>query len=78
MTTQQKDELLHEEFLKIQEKHIDWFKNRSSVKEKEPHDMLHNHWVIRDNSLCFHKNTELPKYIVDECVEVTNRINEMD
>jgi hypothetical protein len=57
----------------IEQKHKEWFKNRTPVFDDEEHDRLHNHYnIIRDNrsiTFVFDNNTPLPKEIIQECME---------
>ena len=58
--------------LEIEKKHIDYFKSRpSKFEEHEPHDFLHNHYMIITTPpnvyFKFEEHSPLPVEIRDEC-----------
>ena len=63
---------LDEGLLKIEEKYIDFFKERPGKSIYEQYDKLHNHWTIfKPNSDGFrfsiNHDSDLPEYIKEEC-----------
>ena len=62
----------------IEEKHLDFFKNRPAQNETEQHDRLHNHYALRTASgqvsFKFSDGSDLPANIKQECLDAFNRI----
>jgi hypothetical protein len=65
--------------LNIEKQYSDFFENRESkFKELEPHDRLHNHWILfQENDLIkfgFEYKSDLPEYIRKECIKVFEKV----
>lgn len=61
----------------IEEKHIDFFKERPARNEYGKHDRLHNHYgmITEFGTLTFSVgDSELPANIQNECVDAFNSI----
>ena len=69
-----KSEALNGAMKAIEEKHIDFFRNREGKFESDEHDKLQYHWMIinRCGQIRFHftKESDLPDHIRKECIEV--------
>ena len=61
----------------IEQRHIDWFKNREKKEKGKLHDRLPHHYVLHWNlgkiSFKFIDNCELPDEIQGECMEAFYR-----
>lgn len=63
---------LENDLLKVEERHIDWFKNRQSEIPNQEHDRLHNHYTIYydGSGIYFNFQTEdVPDEIQQQCLE---------
>jgi len=63
-----------EGLLVVEEKHIEFFKNRESQRLYEEHDRLHNHCstIFFNNKITFgfEKDSDLPFYVRRECADL--------
>ena len=73
-----KMEKLNEGLLKIEEKYLEYFKERSSRNSFEEHDRLHNHYIMTTNPFgCyfgFEAESDLKEEIKAECQMLFNEI----
>lgn len=62
--------------LEVQTKHIDWFRQRPPLSPRldAPHDLLENHYIFKEDDFCVHRNSDLPKYIIEDCVQALNNL----
>ncbi len=69
---------LSSELLKVEERNIDFFKERKSKFERDEHDRLHNHWISHFDGYFlkfgFTVDSDLPEYLKIQCVEVYKQI----
>ncbi len=74
----EKNEAFEAEMQHIEEKHLDFFKNRKPQNETEPHDRFHNHYALSTGSgqvsFRFNQGSDLPEEIKNECEEAFHRI----
>ena len=74
----EKNQAFEDEMTALEEKHLDYFKNRPSQIETEEHDCLRNHYNIRTASgqvsFRFNEGSDLPEDIRAECTQVFHRI----
>ncbi|MDQ3290409.1 MAG: hypothetical protein M3Q05_03865 [Bacteroidota bacterium] len=78
----EKNKAFESEMERIEEKHLDFFKNREPRNETEKHDRLHNHYALSTASgqvsFRFNEGSDLPEEIKQECVEAFHRIWKFD
>ena len=67
-----------EGLLAIEEKHIDFFREREPKNDSEQHDRLHNHHIFWDQggriTFAINKDSDLPRHIRKECLDFFNEI----
>ncbi len=63
--------------LEVQEKHIEWFKQRPPLNPNldAPHDLLENHYIFKGDEFCVNRNSDLPNYIIEDCVKALNKLS---
>jgi hypothetical protein len=71
--SKQQTEIFARRLLEVEQKNIEWFKNRPAVFDSHPHDSItyHTFSEMQGNSfrLIFWKYSELPEKIKTECIQ---------
>ena len=74
----QRNQAFADEISRIEDKHLDFFKNRKPGNETDAHDRLQNHFAVRTAggqvSFKFNQGTDLPENIKQECVAAFHQI----
>lgn len=73
-----KDEAFKQGVEEIEDKHINFFKERESRLSQDSHDKLRNHFIIYTGngriSIGFNKESDVPEHIQNEVLELFEKI----